>query len=271
MDMINGAMIISYSPISFRGSAQNPILIHSSNSSGQGLAVINSQGSSMLHFVNFEGLANPSISDWALTGAVTFYESELFISHCKFIDNRAEDGLNVVRSKFHIKNTLFKGNKSDALDSDFSRGKLSNAKFVRNGNDAMDVSGGHVVISDIVVNGSGDKGLSVGENSRVTAENLVIDSTPMAIASKDLSVVSLDNVKISGSTVGLAAYQKKSEYGPAKLWVDNLVLDDVVLPYHSEKKSQVKIDQKVMKESQIKTKTLLLKLERWAEPISRNE
>ena len=264
LDLVNKAMVISYSPLNLRGSADSPILIHSSDSSGLGLAIINSPSPSTLHFVNFKSLASPNLSAWALTGAVTFYESELFISYCTFIDNRAEDALNIIRSKFYVNNTRFEGNKADALDSDFSKGELSKIKFIKNGNDAIDISGGQAVINDIVVNGSGDKGLSVGEKSRVTADGLLFSSVPIGVASKDLSEVNLDNVKITHSTIGLAAYQKKPEYGPAKLVANNAVLDGVVLPYFSEKKSLVKINREVMAESRIKTKTLLLKLGRWA-------
>lgn len=264
LDMTREAMIISYSPIDFQGSVDRPILIHSSDSSGQGLAVLKANKLSRLKFVNFENLASPRHAGWSLTGAVTFYETEMMILHCKFLDNKAEDGLNIVRSKFQVANTMFKGNKSDALDSDFSEGKLSTLLFEKNGNDALDISGGKVDMKNITVYMSGDKALSVGEKSRVKVVNMDIDSVPIGIASKDISSVVARNIKIRNSIIGLVAYQKKSEFGPAELAVTNIVLDNVVLPYNSEKNSQIMIDRKIMGASKIKTNTLLLKLEQWA-------
>ena len=42
IDLLNDSVILSYSPIYFSGKSDNPILIKSSDKSGQGIAVINS-------------------------------------------------------------------------------------------------------------------------------------------------------------------------------------------------------------------------------------
>ena len=84
----------------------------------------------------------------------------------------------------------------------------------------------------VVFDGAGDKGLSAGERSRVTGRELTIRRTEVAVAGKDLSTIRLDGVDIRDSRVGLTAYRKKPEFGPAEItktaWSCSIVV--VTLP-----------------------------------------
>ncbi|MFQ5825611.1 MAG: CotH kinase family protein, partial [bacterium] len=93
LNLSNSAKILSYSPLEFIGSEDYPIVIQSTDSTGQGIIVMNANETSVLEYVTFNNLSSPSQSGWELTGAVTFYESPVNISHCQFIGNRSEDGL----------------------------------------------------------------------------------------------------------------------------------------------------------------------------------
>lgn len=231
--LINNANIISYSPINFVGTEDNPIRIFS-DSTSQGIAVINASFESNLNYVEFNQLSYISESGWELTGAVTFYQSNINISNCIFANSSSEDALNIIRSKFKINNTKFINSASDALDLDFSDGKLTKTFFINNGNDGLDVSGAKVNIDDINVDGSGDKGISIGENSYVNLQNISINNANIAIACKDKSVAYIDTpnqkentkslsrgITINNCNFGFAIYQKKSEFGPAEIHVGN--------------------------------------------------
>ncbi|MFQ5825647.1 MAG: CotH kinase family protein, partial [bacterium] len=93
LNLSNSAKILSYSPLKFIGSDDSPIIIQSIDSTGQGIIVMNANETSVLEYVTFNNLSNPSQGGWELTGAVTFYHSPVNISHCQFIGNRSEDGL----------------------------------------------------------------------------------------------------------------------------------------------------------------------------------
>ena len=85
-----------------------------------------------------------------MTGAVTFYEADVSINNCKFLNNRGgDDYLNIIRSEFDINNTLFQDVIADAFDSDFSKGKISNSLFINCGNDAIDASGSFIDIKNV--------------------------------------------------------------------------------------------------------------------------
>ena len=97
LNLRNNAKILSYSPLRFFGTEDNPIIISSSDSTGQGIAVLNADDKSILENVIFKNISAPSQHGWQLNGAVTFYESPVEINSCMFLDNIAgDDMLNII-------------------------------------------------------------------------------------------------------------------------------------------------------------------------------
>jgi len=244
LDLLKKGKIISYSPIKFFGTQKQPITIHSSDSTGQGITLINVKGESLLENVLIDNLCNLSMNGWELTGAVNFYESDVRISNCIFSNNFSEDALNIMRSKFEINNTSFSNIKSDAFDGDFSSGTISNSIFLNCGNDAIDISGGFVNIDNIFIDGSGDKCISVGENGRMIGNNISIKNSEIGIASKDLSEIILTKVNMSDLKVGFTVFQKKPEYGPGSISVTDLTIYNIEIPFLIEKGSTMIFDNK---------------------------
>ncbi len=242
----NSSKILSYSPLLLTGSEEQPVLINSPDSTGQGIAVFEADNKSVLKHVIFSNLSNPSKGGWELTGAVTFYKSLVEISHCYFKNVRSEDALNIVNTTFRIENSFFENSHSDAFDSDFSRGDIYNSSFVKSGGDAIDVSGSIVKMNNIYVNVASDKGLSVGEQSVVMANNFHVTNSFIGIASKDLSEIELLGHKLSRCKIGFAVYKKKPEYGPASIRAKGWNMEKVKTPYLVEKGSSLYIDEKAI-------------------------
>lgn len=260
-NLSNSAKILSYSPLQFLGNEEEPIIIQSADSTGQGLVVINAYNKSLLQYVHFYNLSNPSQAGWELTGAVTFYESPVEVSHCKFVGNRSEDGLNIIRSEFTIDNTLFSHTLSDAFDADFAKGKITNSSFLDCGNDGMDVSGSVIDIQDVLINGAGDKGLSAGENSQMKVNQIEIKDAEIAVASKDMSEIIIDNIKISNSKIGFTSYQKKPEFDAASIKVTNLQKSKIEIPYLVETRSSLMVDGAVIEPNRKNVKEILYGVE----------
>ena len=243
LNMINSASIISYSPIQFYGSEENPIIITSSDSTGQGIFVLNTKEISVLDHVQFTNLTNPSKNGWELSGAITFYEADVSINNCIFSDNRrGDDFLNIIRSEFDINNTLFIDILSDAFDSDFCTGKIFNSSFVNCGNDAIDISGSNLKIDNVFCDNIGDKGISSGENSQIIANNVKISNSEIAICSKDLSKIIISNVVLHNNQIGFTAFQKKPEFGSGSIDGSEVEMEDVSIPYLIEISSNCSID-----------------------------
>ncbi|MEM7367379.1 MAG: CotH kinase family protein [Bacteroidota bacterium] len=213
IDLTKKAAIISRSPVYFEGNASKPIILHSSDGSGQGLVVLQAGSESVLDYVEFRGLDNLDIEEWTLTGAVTFYESPVRVTHCLFTENTCEDALNLIRSPFSLQNSGISHTFSDGFDADFCRGELRNCFFSHTGNDGMDFSGSEIQVFDCKVLGAGDKGISVGEQSTVQVWDLEVREAITAAASKDLSTLTIHSIQLEDCQTGFAAYQKKPEFG----------------------------------------------------------
>ncbi|MEM7035346.1 MAG: right-handed parallel beta-helix repeat-containing protein [Bacteroidota bacterium] len=226
MRMIEGAVLLSRSPIFAPGTAEKPIHISSPDSSGT-LAFFQIDTPSQLSHVDFQGLNTLLWPDWTLTGGVSFYESEVHINHCTFRENVCEDGLNIIRSDFTLKNSTIAHTFSDGLDLDFCRGNIEDCQFVNTGNDAMDFSGSQVTVKRTEVHKAGDKGISVGEASQATVVGAVLEDCVLGVAAKDLSLLKIESVSFLKVHTAFAAYQKKPEYGPAKILVDAYDMKEV--------------------------------------------
>lgn len=257
LDLINSALLLSRSPVDFRGEEERPIRIFSSDSSGQGVVVLNAESLSALHYVEFEHLSHPNKFGWTLTGAVTFYKSPVHISNSLFRKNHSEDGLNVIHSNFTMEKSVFEHTMSDAFDGDFAQGKIDNCAFYRCGNDGIDVSGSVIEVSNVFINHVGDKGLSAGENSQMIVRDVEIRNAEIAVAGKDLSQIEIDDIRVLDCTVAFTAFQKKPEFGPAEIVVSNLSMSGPEEPYLIEEASRLMLDGRRIKADSEKVKEML--------------
>lgn len=248
IDLLDRAKIVSYSPVVFFGKSDSLITFMSSDSTGQGMVVLNNQQRSEMSYVNFKTLSNISSFGWDLRGAITFYESPVTINHCNFTGNlRGDDYLNIVRTDFSLLNSNFNNTLSDALDTDFCTGKIENVKFNLVGNDAIDVSGTQLHVVNVNILSPGDKGISAGEDSHLICENIEIIGGEIAVASKDNSTIDLDHISIHSSKLAYSAFQKKPEYGPGIIKVRNSNMTAVETAYLIENGSFLSIDGDVIK------------------------
>ena len=246
LDLVNGATIVSRSALEFRGTQEAPIIIESSDGTGQGLLVLQAGDRSQLDYVEFSGQSNPTQQGWSLTGAVTFYESPVDVTRSLFRRNRSEDALHIMRTTFSLESVTFEDTQADALDIDFGKGSMRRVTVLNAGNDGVDVSGSVVDVEDLTVRGSGDKGLSAGEGSQLNVRNVKMTDAIIGLASKDRSVIRGSGLEVIGGQIGVTAYLKKAEYGPASIDIRGLVLRGQELPFLVERFSTVTVDGRVI-------------------------
>ena len=147
LDLARGAMLVTRSPLVFRGEPEQPMVVTSSDGQGRGILVLQAPETSILEYVEMQHLTCPVEPGWMLTGAITFYEADAEIRHSRFADMGCEDAVNFIRCRFSIEESVFAGNDSDALDADFCDGKLHRVRFIDSGNDGIDVSGSRLTAS----------------------------------------------------------------------------------------------------------------------------
>ncbi|WP_109098924.1 hypothetical protein [Aquimarina sp. AU58] len=246
LDLKDEASLVSFSPIFCKGTKESPINFFSSDATGCGIFVSNAKEKSILTYCNFNNLSNPKSSEWSLSGSVNFNESDVNVSNSVFENNRSEDGLNIIRSEFHIDSSIFRNTMSDAFDGDFVKGSIVNSKFVNLGNDGIDVSGSNLKISNIDILEPSDKAISIGEDSKLSGEKVRITGGEIGVVSKDLSHIVLNDVTISNTRLAFSCFQKKSEFGPGSIAVSDIELLNNELDYLIEKNSKLSIDKVFM-------------------------
>tara|TARA_Y100001968_G_scaffold133421_1_gene121680 strand:+ start:1913 stop:4645 length:2733 start_codon:yes stop_codon:yes gene_type:complete len=240
----NKGIIFSEGPVILIGSKDLPISINGYGE-GMGLVVINSIDTSYIDYVNFKNITVPRNEEFSITGAVTFFNSPVKISNSKFKGIKAEDALNIFRSPFSIVNTSISQTFSDGLDIDFSDGSIKAGSFSNIGNDGLDISGSKVEISETIFSQIPDKAISVGENSILKADNINVMNSGIGIASKDNSKIYLKSINLNKVDICFSAFQKKTEYGPAQIYINSTNIDDdCKFKYLLEKKSSIILDDK---------------------------
>lgn len=257
INLINEANIVSFSPVYFKGEEFYPIQIFSSNSSGQGISIISAKDRSYISHTKFNNLSNPQKNGISQLGAVNFYESPVNLEYIEISNNRSEDAINIFLSDYSISHSKFINIFSDAFDGDFSNGSLISNEFYNCGNDAVDVSGSYVFLDSLYIDIIKDKGISVGENSKLIGKNLFISNTEIAITSKDLSEIDLNNIDISNSKVAFTAYQKKPEFGPAKIIVSNYTKSGVEKDFLIESESLMTLESEIIPTIDTKVEDML--------------
>ena len=242
IDFVEGAMFISYSPVYMSGTEEQPIVITSSDFSANGFTILQAGERSKLENVHFENMNTLDYKGWTLTGAVTFYESDVDIVNTTFYRNQCEDALNTIRSDFFVDRSNFEYIFGDAFDSDFCTGTVNETTFKTIGNDAIDFSGSRIRIANVLIEDTEDKGISGGEESFLSVENTIIKRSGIGVASKDLSMVEFNNGEIIDCTYGLVLLQKKAEYGPATVIINNSKIKNPETEMLIELGSEVVID-----------------------------
>jgi hypothetical protein len=223
------AVFFSSEPLLLRGSDEQNIYLGPKEDYWGGLIVLNAGTdlASTLHNVEIRGTAGISRDGWMTTGGVTFYESPVVLSNCRLLDSVAEDTINVVRSQFAFTHCEFGNAISDAFDGDFVEGRIEQCAFHDVRGDGIDVSGSTITVQDVNLLRIYDKGISAGEGSTVNASSIRADQVGIAIASKDTSQVTAEGVFIRQAwIVGLAAFCKKMEYGPASIEASYVIFED---------------------------------------------
>ena len=241
LDLIEEAAFISKSAVQMLGTIDQPIHIFSSDKTANGFTVLGAVEKSQAKFVKFDNLNTLQKENWNLTGAVNFYESDVFFLNCSFTNNHCEDALNTIRCLFDLKDCKIANTYADGFDADFCEGRIENLSVEDTGNDAIDFSGSAVTITRIDIHRPGDKGISVGEEADVNVQVAFIQNAKIGVASKDLSKLKIGLVNMVNCETGFAGYQKKPEFGPASIEVKRYGAEKVDRLYLLDKGSRLKL------------------------------
>lgn len=245
LDFVKGSKFLSRSAVKIAGEAEQPVRIFSSDKSAKGFTVLQTDQLSVVQYLSFEDFGALEEGAWTLTGAMTFYEADVHIDHISVLNNRSEDAINLIRSKITVLNSVINTTQSDGLDVDFCIGEIRGLTCINTGNDGMDFSGSRVNLWNVSVKSPGDKGISVGEESFVIIHSAEITGARLGLASKDLSTAEVKQILMKDCNIAFSAYQKKPEFGGAKILVEKFEGKDINYLHLIEKGSELKLRGKI--------------------------
>ncbi len=241
LDIKNKAKVISYSPMIFTGDEEKAIVIKSSDSTGQGIQVINA-GKSIFQFVSIENIPKIYDNQWSRTGGLTFYESPVEFKRCGFYNCKAEDAISVIRSDFSFANCFFNKMVDDAIDIDFSNGTIIKCTFEVCGENALDITMSSVQMEAVNIRQARNKALNVKSGSSITGTYVGVYNSEIAISAEDLSEINLGFVTIADSKTGITAYKNKKGGGHPTIRMKDLTFKNVKTNYLKEKKASLTIN-----------------------------
>lgn len=244
LDFVKESFLLSYAPMIIEGTQKKPVVFYSSDRTAKGITIIKAKEDSEIKYLKINGFDTHSYNGWKLTGALTFFESNVSISNLSIENNICEDALNIVSSHFKIEDSKFENIYSDAFDADFSDGEINNCTFKNIKNDAIDFSGSKAKVVDCKIDKIGDKAVSAGEQSTLEVENTSVSNVNIAFASKDKSVLTVTNSNINTANIALASYIKKNEFGASELFINQTKLLKIKQTLLIDKNCEITIDGK---------------------------
>ncbi len=159
------------------------------------------------------------LSEFGLTGCLTFYSVNFFNTNIHSTDGYCEDAINIIDGSGKINSIKVENAVSDGVDFDFSKLNINLLDILNAGNDCSDFSYGFYKIERIMISNCNDKGISIGETSNFELKSAVIKSSTIGVASKDSSLAKIDNLVGKKVKTCLSAYKKKQEFGGSDLSV----------------------------------------------------
>ena len=247
LEFSKSSCLICYGSIEASANSLDPVILTDQGKGWGGIFIHNPKRQSSFKFCLFENVngagyvSNPNgiyRAGWNLTGALSSYDSNITIENCIFTKMYTEDALNIFGGNFKLSDCNFSNTYSDAFDGDFVSGSVQRCSFSNIGGDAVDFSGSNAHITKCSFSEITDKAISVGEKSNVIADSIFVQKTAFGVVSKDQSVVELSASTICNASIAaVSAYQKKSEFGPAKFSVNKTIFVDCSKKYLIQQKS----------------------------------
>jgi len=245
LSFASDAAVLVQGAVDFAGTEAAPIVLQASDAEARwpGLMVLGDGRPSRWTHVTARETSGFRLDDWAMTGAITFHESDVTFEGSTFENSSAEDALNVIRARFSMRDCVFKDAVSDAFDGDFTNGTISGGSFERVGGDGLDFSGSTIEVDGTRLVEVRDKAVSVGEGSTLTARNLDIKKCGTGAVAKDGSKTVIRDSGMSEIThVAMMAYVKKPAYGAAELEAANVTVTGATVKALAQTGSRVVLD-----------------------------
>lgn len=213
IDLQNGASIISTHSIQALGNVDNPIVIRSSNTSGQGIVILNGQTESSFKSCTFDNLQATKQYSLHTNGGVNLFNSHAKFYRCTFTNAKSKDALHLDNCEYEMQDCVFQQASGDGIDANYSNGIIQNLILENIGKDAIEISGGFLRLTGAKCNQSSGSVVNANLHATLQLNSLNLTNSKEGIKSTDLSEVTARNIKMKDVEFGLLAFRKNDEMG----------------------------------------------------------
>jgi hypothetical protein len=240
------AIFLANGPLLLHGSAEGAISLLPKDDHWAGIVVLDAgdEIGSSLAYVTVRGTTGILREGWHVPGGVTFYDSPVVLSHCRFTDVLAQSALHIARTRFECVGTGFEFLSADGLRGDYVAGGVEGCTFHDVLGNALDLSGSYVSVRDLDLSHVYGRGISAGGRSVVSVKGVQVGDAAVALSSHGMSHVDAVDVDVRRiGTAGLAAYAGDTGYGPASIRASGVAFhDDDVIEALAERGSSVTLE-----------------------------
>lgn len=220
------ASILSLGPVQARGRADRPVKIKATYSGG-GVAVLQAVDTSNLQYVLMENLQPPAFKGWQLSAGFTLYESDAVLQNCAWLKGRGDAAVQSVRSWCKVRDCLVSEAAQNGWAVDYSRAAVQDCRFEQCGKDGLTMNGSRFNLDNGSFRGNARYGIHTTARSRLQAKGGMIANSPTALGASDGARVNWQGLRLIDCPIGFAAFQKKPEFGPARITITDLEADAV--------------------------------------------
>ncbi|MBC8440650.1 MAG: CotH kinase family protein [Deltaproteobacteria bacterium] len=243
LNLINSTRIISYSPLNFQGTEEQPIIITSTDKTGQGIFVLGAAIKSKLTHVIFRDLTSPPVdTSPVIASPLTFYETSVDLNQCSFEDCLPGFAVSLVRSDFHIGKTAFFmcGNAIKVYNSNGSISNLLVDQCMQYGIKSVSST---ILADEISFKNIKGIALESSAGSLVRLKQGYFDKSDICISVNDGSRLDAHGITFSASNVGVIVHKKipDSEQGGQAI-LTGVDFVDVKERFELDKTSSLTID-----------------------------
>ncbi|MBL0043491.1 MAG: CotH kinase family protein [Flavobacteriales bacterium] len=248
LELSNGAEIISYSALQWKGLDEAGIQIFSTDSSSRGVHVIGASDRSVLSYCVFANISRFAY-DQPRSGDLSFHKSDATFDHCFFTGTGATL-LDASTCAITLTNCRF-DHGSDQLETHFAQVSMTDVIFELAKDDAISVEGGIAELNKIGIGGRDGSGVGVkgSKGARITVTNLNLNKMSTAFEGREGAKLSITNARVEEVDQVVEAKKSEMRYGPVRVDLKKVTITNAKSEFKCGAGSSITLDGKKVGET----------------------
>ncbi|MBP7513765.1 MAG: CotH kinase family protein [Flavobacteriales bacterium] len=243
LDIVNGAEIISYAMLDWKGQGDEYVEVFSTDSSSHGVHVIDAVGTSTLDHVSFRSLTRYKY-DQERSGDVSFHKSDVTFKDV-FFRGTGATLFDASSCTVTMEKCWFEGG-SDQAEFHFADVSMREMIFQYPGDDAVSIEGGQVNAKKIAVAGKPGPGIGIKgtRGARLIAEGLTIERMGQAFEGREGSKLFVTDAEVKDVDLVAEAKKKEMRYGPVVIELNKVTITNAKQDFKKGEESIINVDGK---------------------------